>query len=70
LSALLRGDWREAWHRNALVVLFLPLLLCYAAAAYRRACQHRTSAFVPLPQGAGALLLLATIAFGIVRNLR
>lgn len=62
LAALLRGDIREAWRQNALVILLLPssirlgLMRCFGNPA-------------KLPVGSWVVVATIVGAFGILRNL-
>ena len=63
LLALLHGDLHAAWMANALLLLLLPFFGLYGLVACLR---HHLPA---IPPPVIASLLLATLAFGVIRNL-
>ena len=69
LAALLHGHLAEAMRRNGLVTVLLPVLLAWAAAAYRRAIVGKEYAWPRAPKLGVAALLLAAFAFMVARNL-
>ncbi len=66
LAALLHLHFAEALHWNALVVLLLPLLAGYLAAAFRQLFRGR--AWPQLPQSAIAVLLVLATIFTAIRD--
>jgi Protein of unknown function (DUF2752) len=69
LAALLHLRIAEALHYNALVVLLVPVLLGYFAAAYSRARRDEVFSWPRVPASGLAALLVLTVAFGVLRNL-
>ena len=67
--ALLHGDLARAWHLNALLVLLLPLLALYMAAALRRLWRGCSQAFPAMPPATIHALLSAAAIFTLARNL-
>lgn len=68
LAALLHLRWEAALQYNALVVVLLPFVMVYFAAAYWRACTHEDFAWPRVPAFAAAAGLAAALVFGVVRN--
>jgi hypothetical protein len=69
LAALLHLRMAEALHYNALVVLLVPVLLAYFAAAYWKARRDEIFIWPSVPASGLAALLVASAAFGVLRNL-
>lgn len=69
VSALLHLRIAEALHYNALVVLLAPMLLPYFAAAYWKATRNEVFTWPRVPAMGMAVLLVMSVAFGVVRNL-
>ena len=68
LAALLHGRIAEAFHYNALVVLLVPVLLAYFAAAYWKARGDEVFTWPRVPALALTALLVVSAAFGVLRN--
>jgi uncharacterized protein DUF2752 len=68
LAALLHLRIAEALHYNALVVLLVPVLLGYFAAAYLRARRDEVFSWPRVPALGLTALLVLTVAFGVLRN--
>jgi hypothetical protein len=69
VAALLRGNLREAWRWNALVVSLAPFALAYGVGIARRVVRGK-AVWIDLPQAAWIALAVVTVAFGVMRNLR
>ena len=68
LAALLHLRIAEALHYNALVVLLLPVLLAYFAAAYWRAGRNEVFTWPRVHAIGLTALLVMSAAFGVLRN--
>jgi Protein of unknown function (DUF2752) len=68
LAALLHGRIAEALHYNALVVLLVPMLAAYFAAAYGKARGDEVFTWPRVPAMALPALLVMSAAFGVLRN--
>ena len=68
LAALLHLRFEAALQYNALVVVLLPFVMAYCAAAYWRACVDEDFAWPRLPAFATAAGLTAALAFAVMRN--
>jgi hypothetical protein len=67
LAALLHGRLSEALHQNGLFVLLLPFAALYLTAAWRGT--RKGESWPSLPRPMLGVLLLATLAFAVWRNL-
>lgn len=67
-SALLHLRITEALHYNALVVLLVPIMVVYFAAAYWKATRDEVFTWPRVPAAGLAALLVMSIAFGVARN--
>lgn len=68
LAALLHGNLSEAAHFNVLLLVLLPFLLVYFAAAYWRAVRLDTFVWLQLPVPSLKYLLVAASLFTVLRN--
>jgi hypothetical protein len=68
LAALLHGRIAEAFHYNALVVLLVPILLTYFAAADWKARGDEVFTWPRVPALTLTALLVMSAAFGVLRN--
>ncbi len=68
LAALLHLRIAEALHYNALVVLLVPVLLAYFAAAYWKARLDEVFIWPNVPATGFTALLVMSAAFGVLRN--
>jgi hypothetical protein len=68
LAALLHGRITEALHYNALVVMLVPVLLSYFAAAFWKARGDEVFTWPRVPAVALTALLVVSAAFGVLRN--
>jgi hypothetical protein len=68
LAALLHLRIAEALHYNALVVLLVPILLAYIAAAYLKARRDEVFTWPRVPAFGLTALLVMSVAFGVLRN--
>jgi len=68
MAALLHGRIAEAFHYNALVVLLVPILLTYFAAAHWKARGDEVFTWPRVPALALTALLVMSAAFGVLRN--
>lgn len=69
LAALLHGRLAEAFHFNALVVLWLPVAAAYAILCYYRFLQRRPLRWPQTPPIATYFACVVAVLFTIVRNL-
>lgn len=69
LAALLRGHFVEAMHRNALVMLLLPIAATYGALWYYSFLQRKVVRWPQLPQAAVYGAFAIATVFMILRNL-
>jgi hypothetical protein len=69
LIALLHGRIGEAIRMNGMVVALAPFALLFAAASYRRALEPGTFHWPELPGAIVYGLVVAGVAFAVVRNL-
>ena len=68
LAALLHGRIAEALHYNTLVVMLIPVLLAYFAAADWKARGDEVFTWPRVPALALTALLVMSAAFGVLRN--
>jgi hypothetical protein len=68
VAALLHLRIAEALHYNALVVLLVPVMLAYFAAAYWKTTQDEVFTWPRVPAAGLAALLVMSLAFGVARN--
>jgi Protein of unknown function (DUF2752) len=68
LAALLHLRIAEALHYNALVVMLVPVLLAYFAAAYWKARREEDFTWPRVPAPVLTTLLVMSAAFGVLRN--
>ncbi len=69
LAALLRGHFREAMHRNALVTPLLPIAAIYGALCYRHFLRREALRWLQIPQATIYCALGIAAAFMVLRNL-
>jgi hypothetical protein len=69
LAALLHGRLVEAFHFNALVILWLPVAAAYAILGYCRFLQRRPLRLPQMPSIATYVACVVIVLFTIVRNL-
>ena len=69
LAALLHGRLAEAFHLNALVILWLPVAAAYAILCYYRFLQRRPLHWPQTPPITTCLACVVAVLFTIVRNL-
>jgi hypothetical protein len=68
VAALLHFRIADALHYNALVVLLVPTLLAYFAAAYGKAKRDEVFTWPRVPAMGLTALLVMSAAFGVLRN--
>jgi len=68
LAALLHGRIAEALHYNTLVVMLIPVLLAYFAAAYWKSRGDEVFTWPRVPAIALTALPVVSAAFGVLRN--
>ena len=68
VAALLHLRIAEALHYDALVVLLVPVMLAYFAAAYWKATRNEGFNWPRIPSAGVAALLVVSLAFGVARN--
>jgi hypothetical protein len=68
LAALLHGRIAEALHYNTLVVMLIPVLLAYFAAACWKSRGEEVFTWPRVPAKALTALLVMSAAFGVLRN--
>jgi hypothetical protein len=68
LAALLHGRIAEALHYNTLVVMLIPVLLAYFAAAYWKSRGDEVFTWPRVPAIALTALLVVSAGFGVLRN--
>lgn len=69
LAALLHGRLTEAFHFNALVILWLPVAVAYAILCYYRLLQRRPLRLPQIRPIAIYFACIMAVLFSIVRNL-
>lgn len=69
LAALLRGQFAEAMHFNALVTLLLPIAAVYGVLCYRRWTQRKPLNWPHPPRIALYAVFALMIVFTAIRNL-
>ena len=69
LAALLHGHCAEALHFNALITLVLPFAAAYGILCYYRFLQHKPLRWPQTSAIAMSVMIAATIAFTVTRNL-
>lgn len=69
ISALLRGNLREAVHQNALAVLLSPIAGALALQSYRQVLRGQVFQWPRMPAAATATLTTAALVFSILRNI-
>ena len=68
VAALLHLRIAAALHYNALVVLLVPVMLIYFAAAYWKATREEVFTWPRVPAVGLAALLVMSVVFGVARN--
>lgn len=68
--SLIHGDIYQAFRYNELVLILLPFLLSYSInKVYKFIFQKKTTTFDKIPTQAYLILAIATILFGVLRNI-
>ena len=68
LAALLRGQFVEAWHQNALFVLTLPMIVGYGVVWYSRWVRDEAMPRAQALPVAVSWALIIAVAFMAIRN--
>ena len=69
IAAVVRGEFAEALHLNALVTLLLPFAAAYGMLCYTRLLQRNSLRWPRPPHGIIYTVLTLTAIFTIIRNL-